>query len=131
MINECDFVPDKIETTKEAVSEKQLAEMGIKVEKAPLEPPEKRQKISSPKDSQTTSVKTMKITEQIEPKVFVKQKTDMTPDIEVLEEIPNKKVIKVPPAKTAYNYRCNVCGSKYADQEKMVLHLIADHGITP
>ena len=73
----------------------------------------------------------MKITEQIEPKVFVKQKTDMTPDIEVLEEIPNKKVIKVPPAKTAYNYRCNVCGSKYADQEKMVLHLIADHGITP
>ena len=54
-------------------------------------------------------------------------KIETTKEATVLEEA----LLDHAQKKAAYNYRCNVCGSKYADQDKMVLHLIADHGITP
>ena len=45
----------------------------------------------------------------------------------VQKQPPTIEVVQKKPV--SYNYRCNVCGLRFAEQQKMMSHLVADHAI--
>ena len=45
----------------------------------------------------------------------------------VQKQPPTIEVVQKKPV--SYNYRCNVCGLRFAEQQKMMSHLVADHSI--
>ena len=49
-----------------------------------------------------------------------------TVQVQVVQKTPTVEVQKKP---VSYNYRCNVCGLRFAEQQKMMSHLVADHSI--
>ena len=51
---------------------------------------------------------------------------NMIKTVQVVQKTPTVEVQKKP---VSYNYRCNVCGLRFAEQQKMMSHLVADHAI--
>ena len=49
-----------------------------------------------------------------------------TVQVQVVQKTPTVEVQKKP---VSYNYRCNVCGLRFAEQQKMMSHLVSDHSI--
>ena len=52
---------------------------------------------------------------------------NMIKTVQVVQKPPTVEVVQKKPV--SYNYRCNVCGLRFAEQQKMMSHLFADHSI--
>ena len=52
---------------------------------------------------------------------------NMIKTVQVVQKPPAVEVVQKKPV--SYNYRCNVCGLRFAEQQKMMSHLVSDHSI--
>ena len=52
---------------------------------------------------------------------------NMIKTVQVVQKPPTIEVVQKKPV--SYNYRCNVCGLRFAEQQKMMSHLVSDHAI--
>jgi transcription elongation factor Elf1 len=52
---------------------------------------------------------------------------NMIKTVQVVQKPPAIEAVQKKPV--SYNYRCNVCGLRFAEQQKMMSHLVSDHAI--